>query len=131
MTKEITNTSIEEENEILVAEFRRLVKEKEEEAKREEEGGPIKKVFSKIFGPLIYDGPENCCHCKFWKPNYRLMLVRSELFGYYNKKTSDLAEKGDCKLLFDKENTKKDDTCHRFTPRWRYFRRVKTWRKQA
>jgi hypothetical protein len=108
---------------ILGDEIERLTAELEEREepknKALEHGGPIKRLFARLFGPLIYDGEETCGHCKYWKRPENLKTSGGS--KYY----------GDCKLLVGKRDTVYTDTCHRFTPRRRYMRRVKPWLKKA
>lgn len=69
-------------------------------------------------GQLVYGGEKTCGHCKYWKPRK---------YWQYGDVLRSIDErgKGDCKLLYGKEDTKKDDTCERFKPRRRYMHREK------
>ena len=101
---------------ILASEIDRLRNEITEQEKivSSTEGGPIKRLMARIFGPLIYDGLEICAYCRYWKaPMF--------IFQY----------PGDCRFIIGTKNTHYDGKCHRFTPMRRYMRRVKHWRKKA
>lgn len=76
------------------------------------------RAWRKAFGQLVYGGEKTCGHCRYWKPKKRWpyeswwpVVVENGL--------------GDCKLLFGKEDTRKEDACERFTARRRYKHRVR------
>jgi len=93
------------------------------------------RMWRKAFGHLIYGGEETCGHCVYWKPP----RVRSgwvpctsetctAIRGYRNCRAARhfvhiQGDKGDCKLIFGKEDTSKDDTCKRFKAKRRYKHR--------
>jgi hypothetical protein len=64
------------------------------------------RLWHRLFGRLIYDGPETCGHCRYWTER-------------------TFHKQGDCKLLHGDYDTTKNESCHRFTPRRRYKRRVR------
>lgn len=69
----------------------------------------IVRLWRRIFGQLIYDGPENCGHCKYW----------DDTVHHANWK-------GICKILCSAQNdTQDDDQCKRFVPKRKYKRRVR------
>ena len=121
--------SVHEENDLLSAEVIRLREELEEDDRRGQaaQGGWLKRFFARLFGPKVYDGPHNCAHCRYWK------YPRGGLQDYHwNGGVRVWYDKnGDCVLLFGQKNKTKNDDCNRFTPRRRYFRRVKTWTKNV
>lgn len=83
--------------------------------------GPLTRLWRRVFGQLVYDGPETCGHCKFWKrPNPE--FKKGKFIGY--GKYEQIPFRGDCKLLYGKEDTLSTD-CDRFTPRRRYHRRLR------
>lgn len=118
-----------EECDILGTEVERLTAELEKEPEEKKTNGrprPIKAFFAWLLGPLVYDGPQDCGHCKFWKPPRKL---RDWYWENHKKIWYDC--KGDCKLIFGKKDTTKTDDCHRFTPKRRYMRRVMPWKSEA
>jgi hypothetical protein len=120
-----------EECDILGSEVERLTAELERVPEKPKSNGrprPIKKLFEWFFGPLVYDGPRDCGHCKFWKPPRKL---RDWYWDNDNHKKVWYDCKGDCKLIFGEKDTTKSDDCHRFTPRRRYMRRIMPWKSEA
>lgn len=115
---------------ILMEEIDRLTSELEhrDEPKSNalEHVGLIKRFFTRFFGPLIYDGEKTCGHCKYWTdPRHPRGLEWKDTKGRARYAL------GDCKLLVGPYDTTYKQSCHRFTPRRRYMRRVKTWLKKA
>lgn len=92
-----------------------------------EEKGPglLTRLWNQWIGRLVYGGPETCGHCKFWKPPKKLRdWCWEDTATYRSKVWYDV--KGDCKLLFGKEDKTQHETCDRFRPRRRYMHREKT-----
>jgi hypothetical protein len=88
------------------------------------------RAWRAIFGRLIYDGEETCGHCRYWKPVFlkEKQRVFSDFFGTsYNSTVTVLAAKGDCKLIYseDGQEKKQNETCHRFTAKRKYKRRIR------
>jgi hypothetical protein len=117
--------ALEEENDLLASEVDRL-STVEPPPPEPQNLGPIARVLERLLGPLVYDGPHDCGHCKYWKAPRRLRDYR-----WQNGVQVWYDCKGDCKLLFGKKDTTKTGECHRFTPKRRYMRRVKVWRQEA
>lgn len=124
--------SDEEEVAILAAEVDRL---NAQLAQREPPGvwGRLVLWWRRQFGVLCYAGPNTCGHCKYWKaPRPRPVKLRCGVRyhdGHYCHKDWHWAikspSKGDCRLLYGKQDTESGDTCARFWPRRRYMHRAK------
>lgn len=91
------------------------------------------RLWNRLFGVLVYDGPETCGHCTYWKPpGYDKIRTRCDK-NYHGSRAcyaqyhveKVLRTKGDCKLLFGKEDTTKDETCDRFTGARKFKRRIR------
>jgi hypothetical protein len=80
------------------------------------------RLWRRLFGRLVYDGPETCGHCKYWKPP---LLKPRKTYHSRTGKEQMLYYNGDCKLLFGEDDTIERDTCTRFAPRRRYKHRVR------
>lgn len=84
-----------------------------------------KRWWWKIFGRLIYEGPEVCGQCKYWKAPKKLRDWEWQWDGDGQQKKIWYSVKGDCKLLFGKEDTTMHDNCKQFTAARKYKRRIK------
>jgi hypothetical protein len=87
------------------------------------------RAWRKLFGKLAYTGPRVCSHCKHWTPATREVKEWSALLcTNVWKRREDPKGKGDCKLLYGKEDRfPEDGACddERFQPKRRYMHRVK------
>jgi len=104
--------SEQEEVEILSTELDRV--RAELALQEEEQPSVLTRIWRRVFGRKVYSGPETCGHCKYWK-------IRKKYDNYWHR--WEFPSKGDCKLLYGKEDTTKDGTCHRFKARRRYKHR--------
>jgi hypothetical protein len=78
----------------------------------------LTRLWRRLFGRLIYDGPETCGQCRYWKAPYGRSRVWNDIkhqFHYYY---------GDCRLLHGRDDTIETDSCKQFEPNKRYMRRV-------
>lgn len=76
----------------------------------------------RLFGRKVYEGPETCGHCRYWKPPL------NEPHWQFNQRTQKREIKyyyGDCKLLFGETDTIETETCPRFQPKREFMHRVK------
>ena len=94
----------------------------------------VVRAWRKVFGILVYTGPETCGHCKFWIPPATLRDYRFEDVGEPTKENGFIYQErrkvwydceGDCKLLFGEEDKTQHETCDRFQPKRRYKHRVR------
>lgn len=83
---------------------------------------PPKKVslWRRIFGHLIYDGPETCGHCKYW-----IDLNHPQGLEWTRQDGEKRLALGDCKLLCGRFDKTYKESCDRFMSRRRYKRRVR------
>jgi len=87
------------------------------------------RAWRRLVGELVYTGPRICAHCKHWTQGKTRTRVWSNLSAAHVwRDVKDEEAKGDCKLLFGKEDKyAQDEACEddRFQPRRRYMHRVK------